>query len=234
MGEPHIIAEYVESLAARLSFDPSLSQRVRREVEDHLYEAVARGAAGKERVAAEKAIAQFGNPQVLAAEFAIARLVERTQKASAGAILLVGVTLLAMKARLAWYGITQWQLGDDLRALATTIGVVDAYAFWLAGALTVSGWVYLIGKPIPASNGALCRQLRHVVCLNSVSATALSISVTCDAILTVLRLLGRDLTVQSLIPLFSMMAEFALTSMLILSIYALIVRMTHTSRVVDA
>src|SRR5690242_15356394 len=103
MREPFIIAEYVESLAGKLSFDPFLSRRVRQEVEDHLLEAVEGSAAGDEHAAAALAIASFGDPQTLAAEFAISRLVDKTQKVAVSAIVLVGATLVAMKARLAWY-----------------------------------------------------------------------------------------------------------------------------------
>jgi hypothetical protein len=229
MREAHIIDGYVESLAGRLSFDQSLARRVRREVEDHLWEAVGRSSAGDGPAAAAQAIAHFGDPQALAAEFATTRLAAMTLKVSAGAILLVGATLVAMKARLAWYGLGQWPLGDELRDLATAVGLVDVYAFWLAAALALGGWVYLIGKPVPASNAALCRQLRHVVSVNCLSASALTISVICDGGLTALRLVGRELSVQCLIPLASMVAEIALIGLLIFWIGGLIVRMTRTT-----
>lgn len=234
MREPHIIAEYVESLAEKLSFDPFLSRRVRREVEDHLLEAVEGSAAGNEHAVAAQAIAHFGDPQALAAEFATTRLADKTQKASAIAIVFVGATFVAMKGRLAWYEIAQWQLGDELRAVATTVGTIDICAFWLAVSLSVSGWVYLIGKSVPASNAALCRQLRNVLYLNSMSATALTVSVTCDVVLTALRLLGRELSAQSLIPLLSIVAEIALTGLLIFYIGGLVVRMSRTASLADS
>jgi hypothetical protein len=229
-----MITEYAELLAEKLSFDPSLSRRVRREVEDHLWEAMASSAAGSARATAEQAIARFGDPQALAAEFATTRLAQETQRATAAAILLVGATLVAMKARVAWYGFAQWQLDTELRALGTSIGIVDGYAFWLAVVLTVSSWVYLIAKRVPDSHAALCRQLRHVVCLNSVCATALSVSVTCDAALTALRLLGKELSVASLVPLSSMLAEMVLAGILLFKICKLIVRATRTSGLVEA
>jgi hypothetical protein len=232
--DPQVIPEYVEALADKLSFDPSLSQRVRREIEDHLWEAVAQSATGNACAAASQAIAQLGDAHALAAEFAAVRLAGETQKVSATAILLVGAALLVMKARVAWYGIAQWQLDDQARALAATVGVVDACSFWLAAALTVSGWLYVIGKPAAASSAALCRQLRHVICLNSAAVTALAISVTCDAALTALRLLGRGLSVQSLIPLSSMAAESVLVGLLIFKIGGLMARMSRTTRLLDA
>ena len=46
MAAPDVIAEYVDRLARGLAFDPALSQRVRREAEDHLWESVAADPAG--------------------------------------------------------------------------------------------------------------------------------------------------------------------------------------------
>jgi hypothetical protein len=57
-----VISEYVDVLAARLSFDRSLSRRVRQEVEDHLREAVAVDPAGSALEAERRAIARFGDP----------------------------------------------------------------------------------------------------------------------------------------------------------------------------
>ena len=41
MRQPSPIADYAAALARELAFDVSLSRRVRQEVEDHLWEAVA-------------------------------------------------------------------------------------------------------------------------------------------------------------------------------------------------
>jgi hypothetical protein len=234
MGEPRIIADYVDSIGAKLSFDPSLSRRVRREIEDHLWEAVARSASGDERAAAAQAVANFGDPQVLAAELAINRLARNTHAVGAAAILFVGGALIAMKARMAWYETARWQLEDARRALATVIGTVDRCAFWLAAALAVSGWLYLVAKPVAASHAALCRQARRTARLSSASALALAVSVTCDALLTMLRLYGRPLSMQSLVPLGSMLAEMALAGGLAFAIVGLMVRMSRTADLVDA
>ena len=52
-----MISEYLESLAAALGFDRSLSRRVREEVEDHLRMAVAADPKGDRLEAEQRAIA---------------------------------------------------------------------------------------------------------------------------------------------------------------------------------
>ena len=67
-----MISDYLDSLVGALSFDRPLSGRVRQEVEDHLREAVA-----ADPEAERRAIANFGDPRVIAAEFAMVSLVCR-------------------------------------------------------------------------------------------------------------------------------------------------------------
>src|SRR5262245_8098128 len=101
MREPEVIAAYAASIAERLDFDPLLSQHVRQEVEDHLWESVSAGATGSDT--AQEATARFGDPQVLAAEFATVWLGQKTRNLSIAVVLLVLDLLVMMKARLAWY-----------------------------------------------------------------------------------------------------------------------------------
>ena len=65
-----MISAYLERLGAALSFDPLLARCVRREVEDHLREAVAADPLGDGLTAERRAIANFGDPDVIAAQFA--------------------------------------------------------------------------------------------------------------------------------------------------------------------
>ena len=69
-----MISDYVERLARELAFDPSLAQRLRREVEDHLREAAAADPAGGGPEAERRAIANFGDPRAIAAQFAVVSL----------------------------------------------------------------------------------------------------------------------------------------------------------------
>src|SRR5262245_12943640 len=179
MREPETVAAYAASIAERLEFDPSLARRVRQEVEDHLWESMRARAVETVR----DATTRFGDPQVLAAEFATAWLAAQTRKTSAVAIIVVLVLLLVMKVRLAWYGIAQWTLNDELRLAGSAISSIDVCAFWLAVGLLAAAWAYLTIHRVAASCAAQCRKLRHVVYLTALCWFALAISVTCDVIL---------------------------------------------------
>ena len=75
-----VIPEYAESLARRLSFDRSLSRCVRQEVEDHLWEAAATSSAADPLEAKRRAIADFGDAHVIAAQIAVVSLANRSRK----------------------------------------------------------------------------------------------------------------------------------------------------------
>jgi hypothetical protein len=82
MQEPGVISEYVELLADKLSFDRSLSRYVRQEVEDHLWEAVAADDLGNTPEAQRRAVANFGDPDVIAAQFAAVSLARQAGKSA--------------------------------------------------------------------------------------------------------------------------------------------------------
>jgi len=65
-----VIDAYVDSLLGALRPDRSLARRLRREVEDHLWEAVAADPSEESREAQRRAIAGFGDPRLIAAQFA--------------------------------------------------------------------------------------------------------------------------------------------------------------------
>jgi hypothetical protein len=94
-----VISQYLESLTDALSFDPSLSRCVRQEVEDHLREAVAADPSGDGLEAQRRAIANFGDPHVIAAQFAVVSLSRRTRSAGTGVIVAIGAVFVAMKSR---------------------------------------------------------------------------------------------------------------------------------------
>ena len=102
-----MISDYLDSLVGALSFDRPLSGRVRQEVEDHLREAVAADPAGDGPEAERRAIANFGDPRVIAAEFAMVSLAKQTRRVGAAIILVIAGVFIAMKARVAWYAVTQ-------------------------------------------------------------------------------------------------------------------------------
>jgi hypothetical protein len=83
----------------RLRSDRSLSQCVRREVEDHLREAVAADPEGNGPDAERRAVANFGDPRLIAAQFAAVALARQTRKVGAAVILVIAGVFVAMKAR---------------------------------------------------------------------------------------------------------------------------------------
>jgi hypothetical protein len=230
MPEPEVFAAYAASIAERLDFDPSLSRRVRQEVEDHLWES----ASTTKPNSAQEATARFGDPQVLAAEFATVWLGQKTRNLNTAAFLLVLALLVIMKARLAWYGFAQWPLPEEVRSVGAAVALVDVYAFWLAASLVVVGWGLIFSYRATMSPAALCRRFRNVVNVISLSILALIVSVTCDVVLTALRLIGRDFSAQVLIPMASIAAETGLIGVLILKIATLTIRMPRVTTLLES
>ena len=206
-----MISAYLETLSAALSFDPLLARRVRQEVEDHLREAVAADPAGDELAAERRAIANFGDPDIIAAQFAVISLMKRTKRASIAIIVVIAGAFMAMKARIAWYGVTQqWVTSENIRAVSDVVGAVDRWAFWLSLIIGIVGWVYIGGRRIPAVfHPAFRRQLRRCLLLCTLATAALVVSVISDGVLTALRLSGAQLSAEFLVPILSVVVEIA-------------------------
>ena len=201
-----LIAAYADELARQLGFDGALAARVRLEVEDHLREAAA--AAGGDVAAAQRIVAGFGEPSVIAAQFAAARLTGQARALSTVVILATGGALLAMKARLAWYEAMEWRLADDFKAIAGVIGTVDRAAFWLAVAVAIAGWAITAARPAPVTFDRAHRlRLRGYLAISALAATALLGSAVCDGILTVMRLGDATASARVTVPLLSMAVE---------------------------
>jgi hypothetical protein len=224
-----VISEYLDLLGAALSFDRSLSRSVRREVEDHLCEAVAANPACNRLEAERRAISHFGDPHLLAAQFAIVSLAKHTRRAGAAVILVVAGVFIAMKARVAWYAAMQWSAGDDVRAAGAIVLSIDRYAFWLSVILGITGFVYITSSRIPPTFYPVYHnQLRRFSCLCTVATAALVVSVISDGLLTALQLYGMQFCAQSLIPIFSVVVEILWASMLIFQIRSITRRRTCT------
>src|SRR4029077_12422841 len=116
------IADYLDALARELCFDPALSRRVRKEVEDHLDEA-AREAGGPRPEADRRAIANSGDRRELARQYAASSLLAQTRDVGTIMILALGGIYVAMKGRIAWYALTQWELHEDLKTV-NAIGIL--------------------------------------------------------------------------------------------------------------
>jgi hypothetical protein len=217
-----MIQDYLDGLSRELDFDRSLARCVRQEVEDHLWEAVAADPAGNLLEAQRRAVANFGDARVIAAQFAVVSLASQSRRAGVAAVLVVAGIFIAMKARVAWYAATQWAISDDLRAVGGLVGMVDRYAFLLAAIVGLGGWLYIRSREIPAAlHPAYRRQLHRFFVLCCTAAAALAVSVVSDAVLTALNLRGTELSAASVVPIFSMTIEIACVGMLVFHIYGI-------------
>ncbi len=208
-GQAGMIADYLDALSRALSFDPGLARGVRQEVEDHLCEAVAAAPVHDRREAERRAIANFGNPQALAAQFAVVALQRRARIAAFAVVLAIAGVLVAMKARVAWFEFVQWTLNDEVRAISATVLTVDRGAFWLAVGLGLAavayGW-HIRGRAVRSRGGH--RQACRACVLGAAATASLFVSVIGDGVLTALRV-GTDLCASSLIPIGSLGVEIA-------------------------
>jgi hypothetical protein len=214
-----VISDYLEALGRALSFDRSLAACVRQEVEDHLREAVASDPMNDALEAERRAIANFGDPQIIAGQFAVLSLAKQARRVGAAVILMVAGVFILMRVRVAWYAGTQWALSDDLRAVSGVVGLIDRYSFLLSVVIGVAGWTYVSGSRRPvAFYPAYRHQLRRFLLLSTAATGTLVVSVISDGALTALRLLGTDLSADSVVPLFSMAVEIACVGILVFQI----------------
>ena len=205
-----MISQYLGRLARELDFDPALSRRVAREVEDHLREAVENDPAADKRAAAQCAVAKFGDPRALAAQFAVGSLAAQARRVGLVSILLIAAVFVAMKARVAWYGAAPIPLAADARALAEIALAIDRWAFWLAVLTGLAGWMYIDSRRMPAGLTREYRaQLRRFALFCSAAAGALVVCVAADGVLTSLRLLSAQWSSAALFPLVSVGIEAA-------------------------
>jgi hypothetical protein len=208
MQETGLISDYLCSLADALRFDRSLSRCVVQEVEDHLQEAAAADPAGGRREAERRAIANFGDPHALAAQFATVSLARQARRTGAVLILVAATVFVTMKSRVAWYAVAQWTTSDDVKEVGAIAGLVDHYSFWFSVVVGIAGFAYISGRRIsPVLDAGYRRQLRLSFVLCLVAATALTVSVISDGVLTALQLRGTEFCAGALVPVISMAFE---------------------------
>jgi hypothetical protein len=230
-----MIQDYLARLARELDFDRSLSRCVRQEVEDHLWEAVAADPTDDMLEAQRRAIANFGDARIIAAQFAVISLARRSRRAGLAAILVIAGVFVAMKARIAWYAAMQWAIAEDMRAVSTLVVLIDRYAFWLSVIIGIGGWVYIRSREIPATlHPAYRRQLRRFSLVCGAAAVSLVVTVSSDAVLTALQLRGTELSAISLVPILSMAIEIVLVGILAFHIRGVALRAASTAALVKA
>jgi hypothetical protein len=230
-----VISEYVEVLATKLSFDRSLSLRVRQEVEDHLREIVAAAPAADALEAERRAIARFGDPLDIAAQFATVSLARQTRRAGVAFILVLLGVFAVMKARIAWYALRQWALSDDMRAVSGVVATIDAYAFSLSLVVGIASWAYISSCRAPATfYPSYRKQLHRFFVLCTVAMGGLIASVISDAVLTSLRLFETEASSDFFIPVFSMAIEIACAGVLAFRIRCLRLRLASIAGLAKA
>lgn len=227
-----MIARYLDRLAEALDFDRALARRVLQEVEDHLRERLAADPADDRHEAERRAVAECGDPEAIATEFAVIALARRTRRVGFGVPLVLAGVYLAMKVRIAWYAATAWTLSDALRPVAAVFGLIDAWAFVLAlvvgiGVSAYGGRARLLTEHRPD----YCGRLRRFCAISALATTALALSVISDGALTAIHLAATSLSAAFLVPLLSMAVEIAGTAALIALIRDLARRTAATAAI---
>jgi len=211
-----VISLYLEALSGSLRFDPALARRVRREVEDHLQQAVAADLAHRGAAAERRAIIAFGDAQIIAGQFAAIWIAGQMKRFGIALVLVIASVFVAMKGRVAWYAAMGGGAGHDASAMATIVASIDRYAFWLSVIIGAGSFAYLVSRPLPAPAGARYRkQLRCVLVSGAAAIAPLMLAVLSDGVLTAMPLLGADLRVASLVPLGTMAIEIACVGFLV-------------------
>lgn len=204
-----MISDYLRVLGDTLAFDRALSRRVVQEIDDHLCEAIAADTAHDRLEAERRAIANFGEPHVLAAQFAVLSLARQTKLIGVAVVAAIVGVLATMKARVAWYALVQWTLSEDVRPLGRVVLSVDRFAFWLAVCIGLAGLVYVGRHRIPAVfHRGYRKQIRRAFLLCGCAMAALVVSVISDGVLTALQV-GTELCLSSAVPIASMAVEIA-------------------------
>jgi hypothetical protein len=221
MPQPSLIADYLDALARELSFDPALSLRVRKEARDHLLQAAASELGVPRREAERRAVANFGDAHELARQYAASSLLAQTRRLAVMIVFALAGVFVAMKGRVAWYGLVQWDLNEDLRIINAIAVPVDRYAFMAALATAIVACGYIVTRQAPtAFHRAYGRELHRCAVLCAAAASALGLSVVIETILTGLRLSAVEFSPSALVPALSMAAEIAFAGVLVLHIHA--------------
>jgi hypothetical protein len=235
MQNPGLIDDYVERLAGKLDFDRSLSRCVRQEVEDHLREAVAADATNDVAAAERRAVANFGEPDAIAAQFAVISLAKHSRRTSSASILGIAAIFIAMKGRVAWYAAAQWTTNIDLRSIVAIVGSVDRYTFWFSVIAAIGCWLYIGTRRFPHAFDSMFRkQLDRFLLVSTAMIAALMTSVVSDGILTAIQLSGTDFSAGSLVPILSMATEILCAGLLALHIRGTTRRVTQIAALWNA
>jgi len=217
MRPPVPIAEYLDRLTSELRFDPRLSRRVRREIEDHLLDVVADSTGTNPEDAARQAVARFGDPRLIARQYAPASLLQQTRRVGGIMILAIAAILILMKGRVALYDLLQWRLNSDwLGGLGAIAPMVDRYMFQMSLVLGILGWLYIASRrAAPTISDDYHHQLRRSLLLSVVVSGLLIGAVALDTMLGAMRPIGAGMPpLAAAIPLLSIAVEIGLVGVI--------------------
>jgi hypothetical protein len=224
-----MIAAYLRELAEALAFDPALASRVVTEAREHLSDAAAEDEIADRDEAERRAVARFGDPRELAAQFAAISLARQARRVGAVIVLAIVIVTAMMKARVAWYAFVAWTMPEDARAVAGIVLEVNRYAFWMAVLIGIGAFLHIGLHSTPTRvHARYRRQLRRAALLCSAAAAALAVSVTGDFILTALRV-GIEFSREAVVPIASLSIEIASIAVVIFMIATATRRMVRTA-----
>jgi hypothetical protein len=209
MRQSEPVTDYLATLARELDFDPALSRRVCCEVEDHLWHAAeARGGPSVENQ--RQAILGFGEARELARGYVAASMLAQIRWAGGAMILAATAIYVAMKARVAWYGWIRWEPTPDYTAVSAFALPIDRSATLLAIIGALIGCAYIATRRAPSGvDWSYRKQLNRCIVLCGASATALSVCVATEVVLTSVGLSGTQWRSASLVPVVSLLVEIA-------------------------
>jgi hypothetical protein len=226
---PETIDDYLSALARELSFDPALSRRVRWEAEDHLWQAV-EGRGGPSVENQRQAILDFGEARELARGYVAASMLAQIRWAGCAMILAATAIYVAMKARVAWYGWMRWEPTPDYTAVSVFALPIDHYATMLAIIGALIGCAYIATRRAPPrADWSYRKQLNRCIVLCGASATALSLCVATEVVLTSVGLSGTQWCAATLVPVVSLLVEIAAVFGFVLSIRTTIRRIAFAA-----
>src|ERR1700745_1810193 len=83
----------------------------------------------------------------------------RRQVRRSGAIIVLasGALYIAMKGRVAWYGLMQWALSDAMQPVGKVGLAIDRTTYILAFLLGAVGWAYISSRRVSLRFHARCR-----------------------------------------------------------------------------
>jgi hypothetical protein len=217
MQRRHPVAEYLDILEHELEFDVQISRRVRKEIEDHLWEATAHEPAGDPIESQHRAIERLGSPRQIASQYVALSLLRRTQRAGTVLILVTAAIFVTMKGRGLWYEALDWKLSSELLAISRFWLPIARYAFVGALVIGIFTWAYVSRRTSVALQAAY-RRFRWSLLLSVAAASLLLCTVLMDAGLTGLRLCASGLSAPAAVPMLAMAVELAAAWGLILQI----------------